>query len=70
MTKTFNTLFENYSKCRFVMFPILSFSANFCPIESDRSGNTGNASISFSKKENRQNLNQLASLATLNETFL
>ena len=31
------TLFENYSKCRFW---ILAFSANFCPIKTDLSGNT------------------------------
>ena len=34
------TVFENYSKCRIWIFLILAFSANFCPIKTDLSGNT------------------------------
>ena len=34
------TLFENYSKCRILIFGILAFSTNFCPIKTDLSGNT------------------------------
>ena len=37
---TISTLFENYSKCRIWIFDILAFSANFCPIKIDLSGNT------------------------------
>ena len=34
------TVFENYSKCRIIIFLILALSTNFCPIISDLSGNT------------------------------
>ena len=34
------TLFENYSKCRILIFDILAFSNNFCPIKSDLFGNS------------------------------
>ena len=36
----YDTLFENYSKCRIWIFGILAFSTNFCPIKIDLSGNT------------------------------
>ena len=36
----FHTLFENYSKCRILIFGILAFSTNFCPIKTDLSGKT------------------------------
>ena len=35
-----STLFENYSKCRIIVFLILAFSTNLCPFKIDLSGNT------------------------------
>ena len=39
------TVFENYQNCRILIFLTLTFSANFCPIKSDMSGNTRIANV-------------------------
>ena len=34
------TMFENYSKCRILIFNLGPFNHNLCSIKTDRSGNT------------------------------